>query len=320
MLATAFLSMWISNTAATAIMLPIALFSVTKAGLKPLQSSYAKAVVLGIAFAATIGGIATIVGTPPNGIAVADLAKEGIEVSFLEWMYYGLPFVMIFLPIAWFILIAVYPPEIGKVALEKKGMGWTAERKLVAAIMTLTGFVWVSSFAHGIPDSAVAVAAVIALYAFGLLETGDASKIDWATLLLFGGGLSLGAAIDSSGLGAFLGGILGSLIAGQALFFVLIGVCVFAVIMTLSASNTATAALIVPIVMPLAGIVGAGVKQLAILAAVATSLDFIIPVGTPPSAIAYSSGYISVKDMARAGIWITAAGVLLLALMAWLYW
>lgn len=320
MVVTAFLSMWISNTAATAMMLPIALFAISKSNAKGKDSGYAKAVVLGIAFAATIGGIATIVGTPPNGITVADLSKEGIDISFLGWMYYGLPFVVLFLPIAWLILIRIYPPEIKKVALERKQAGWTNEHKLVIGVLALTVAVWLTSFIHGVSDSAAAIGAVVALSALGLLKSEDVSKIDWATLLLFGGGLALGSVIDSSGLGAYLGSILALAIAGQGVFIIFLGIAVFAVIMTLSASNTATAALLVPIVIPLAASAGVGLRQLAIVAGISTSLDFLFPVGTPPSAIAYSSGLISVKDMFRAGIWITIAGVLLLAALAWLYW
>ncbi|MEW6722087.1 MAG: anion permease, partial [Candidatus Micrarchaeota archaeon] len=121
-------------------------------------------------------------------------------------------------------------------------------------------------------------------------------------------------------LGAVLGGGLGAAAAGQSLPVIYLAVLCFVVVMTLTASNTATAALIVPIMIPLAGALGAGVKELAVLAGIGTSLDFIVPVGTPPSAIAYSSGYIRVKDMVRAGIWITLAGVLLLAGLALLYW
>ncbi|MEW6722627.1 MAG: SLC13 family permease, partial [Candidatus Micrarchaeota archaeon] len=180
MAATAFLSLWISNTAATAMMLPIALIAIKRSGLTP-KSSYAKSVVLGIAFAATIGGIGTIVGTPPNGIAVAGLAEAGIELSFLEWMLFGMPFVILFLPLSWLILIRVFPPEIGKVAAGKEAGEWGAEGKTVAAVLALAVAAWVTSFAHGVPDAAVAVGAVVLLYALGLLDAGDASRIDWGT-------------------------------------------------------------------------------------------------------------------------------------------
>jgi sodium-dependent dicarboxylate transporter 2/3/5 len=320
MIITAFLSFWISNTASTAIMLPIALIAVSHAKLKPLKSSFAKAAVLGIAFAATIGGIGTIVGSPPNAITVADLAHEGITVSFLEWMYYGMPFVVVFLPVAWFILTRVYKPEIKKIRIEKDHGKWSRSQLMILAVGFLTMLAWVTSFSHGVSDSAISIGAVILLYALSLLDTQDVSKIQWPALLLFGGGLSLGVAIDSSGLGAYLGSVFSLLISGQSLFFLFLSVIVFAVILTLSASNTATAALLIPIIIPLARTLGVGIKPLAMIAGMGTSLDFLIPVGTPPSAIAYSSGYITVADMLRAGVFLTVAGIILLAFMAWLYW
>jgi sodium-dependent dicarboxylate transporter 2/3/5 len=320
MLITALLSFLISNTASAAIMLPIALIAVTHAKLKPLKSKFAKAAVLGIAFSATIGGIGTIVGSPPNAITVADLAHEGIEVTFLEWMYYGVPFVIVFLPIAWLILTHIYKPEIKKIKIEKDHGKYTKKQLLIIAVGALTMITWVTSFMHGISDSVVSVGAVVLLFALSLLKTEDISKIQWPALLLFGGGLSLGVAIDASGLGSYLGAIFGSLITGQSLFLLFLSVIVFAVILTLSASNTATAALLIPIIIPLAKTLGVGIKPLAIIAGMGTSLDFLVPVGTPPSAIAYSSGCITVWDMIRAGAFITVAGIILLAFMAWLYW
>jgi sodium-dependent dicarboxylate transporter 2/3/5 len=320
MIITAFLSFWISNTASTAIMIPIALYAIISLKKGHAHSNTCKAVVLGVAFAATIGGIGTIVGTPPNGITVANLAEQGIEVTFLEWMYYGMPFVILFLPVAWFILVKVYKPEIKELRMPKRKGGWTREHEGVIAIGALTMALWVFSFLHGISDSVIALFAVVLLYLFRLLDTGDVSKIEWSALLLFGGGLSLGAAIDSSGFSTYLGGVLGGLVAGQTPFLLFLSIIVFAVVMTLSASNTATAALIVPVVIPLAALMNVDIKELAIIAGMGTSLDFLIPVGTPPSAIAYSTGHVSVKDMARAGIFLTVAGIIVLAFLAWLYW
>jgi sodium-dependent dicarboxylate transporter 2/3/5 len=320
MVITAFLSFWISNTASTAIMLPIILYAITKSKIGADKPNTRKAFVLGVAFAATIGGIGTIVGTPPNGIAVANLAEQGIHVSFLEWMYYAMPFTILFLPVAWFILVNIYKPEVKKVNIPKEKEEWSAEHKKIAAIGGLTAFVWITSFMHGISDSVTAVFAVVLLYLFGLLKKGDVSKIQWSALLLFGGGLSLGAAIDSSGLSLYLSTLFAAVVAGQGYFVILAGVIVFAVLMTLTASNTATAALIVPVMIPLAGMLDIGIKELAIIAAIGTSLDFLVPVGTPPSAIAYSSGYVTVKDMMKVGVVITIAGILLLSVLAWLYW
>jgi sodium-dependent dicarboxylate transporter 2/3/5 len=320
MCVTAFLSLWMANTAATAIMLPITLYVIKKGKLEKLKSNYAKALVLAISFASTIGGIGMIVGTPPNGITVADLAQEGVHVSFLEWSRLAFPFVVIFLPITWAILLFVFPPEVKKVVLDEGSEPYSREQKLVLAVSLLTIAAWVSISVHNVADATVAVCAVVALYALGLLETSDMSKIDWASLLMFGGGLSLGAAIDLSGLGAYLGGLLVGFVTGQATLLLYISVLAFTVILTLSASNTATAALIVPIAIPMARALGAGVKQLGVLAGIGTSLDFILPVGTPPSAISYSTGYITVWDMVKSGLIVTIAGIILLALMAWLYW
>ncbi len=320
MCVTAFLSLWMANTAATAIMLPITLYVIKKGKMEKGKSNYAKALVLAISFASTIGGIGTIVGTPPNGITVADLAEAGVQVSFYEWSYLAMPFVLLFIPITWAILLRVFPPEVKSVEIEKSAEPYTNEQKLVLAVSLMTIALWVSISVHNIADATVAVCAVVALYALGLLETSDMSKIDWASLLMFGGGLSLGAAIEASGLGVYLGGLLVGFVTGQATLLLYISVLAFTVVLTLSASNTATAALIVPIVIPLAKALGVGVKQLGVLGGIGTSLDFILPVGTPPSAISYSTGYISVSDMVKSGLIVTAAGILLLAVMAWLYW
>lgn len=318
MVITAFLSFWISNTASTAIMLPIVVFAITKSKLGTGPTT--KALILGVAFAATIGGIGTIVGTPPNGIAVANLAEHGIEISFLEWMYYAMPFTIIFLPIAWFLLINVYKPEDKKIQLPKRKDEFTKEHKAVLMVGILTMALWITSVMHGISDSVVALFAVFLLYLLRLLDTSDVSRIAWAALLLFGGGLSLGAAIDDSGLSLYLSDIFAGIVGGHGYFVVLASVILFAVLMTLTASNTATAALLVPVMIPLASTLGIGVKELVVIAAIGTSIDFLVPIGTPPSTIAYSSGYITVKDMVRAGIPITIAGTLILATMAWLYW
>ncbi len=320
MIITAFLSFWISNTASTAIMLPIVIYAISKSGLNMRKSNCAKAIVLGVAFAATIGGIGTIVGTPPNGIAVANLAEHGIEMPFLEWMYYAMPFTILFLPVAWFILVNVYKPEIKKIKIERKKEKLTEKHRSLIGIGILTMLLWITSFMHGVSDSVVALFAVVLLYVFRLLDTDDVSKIQWAALILFGGGLSLGAAIDGSGLSLYLSDIFAGIVGGHGYFVILVSVIVFAVLMTLTASNTATAALIVPVMIPLAAILDVGIKELAVIAAIGTSLDFLIPVGTPPSAIAYSTGCITVKDMLRAGIFITIAGIILLSVLAWLYW
>jgi len=318
MASTAFLSLWISNTAAAAIMLPIGIFTISR--MKKPDANYAKAVVLGIAFAASIGGIGTLVGTPPNAIAVADLAEKGITVTFLDWLGYGLPFTLIFLPVSWLLLLVIFPLQAGGITIKGKAMAWKAEQGMVLGVLGIAALCWLTSSIHHIPDAVVAIGAVVLLYVLGLLRGDDVSKIEWPALLLFGGGLALGAAIDSSGFGAYLGNLLGSVLGGQETFGIYLSTIGFTVAMSLGASNTATAALSVPIMISLAASLGIGIKQLAILAGMGASLSFILPIGTPPLTMAYSSGYVTMKDMAKAGIAATLAGALLLAALAWLFW
>ena len=320
MSATAFLSFWVSNTATAAIMMPIAIFAIGSSGVGKRISSFAKATVMGVAFAATIGGMATIVGTPPNAIAVENLAEHGIRISFFDWVYHALPYVCLLVPLTWLILVAIYRPEIKRVTLPQKTEAWTKEQQKTVALGLAIVLLWMTSFYHKVPDSAISVLAVVALYAADILDKEDMGRIDWAILLLVGGGLSLGTSIEASGLASSIGMALTTLVSGQSEFVLFLSVIAFAVIVTAFMSNTSTAALIVPIITALAISIGPMVRELTILAGLASSLNFLTPFGTPPSAMAYSSGHISVLDMLKAGIPITIAAMLLLAALAWLYW
>jgi sodium-dependent dicarboxylate transporter 2/3/5 len=317
MVATAFLSFWISNTATAAIMLPIAISVLAASGAAKKGSSYAKATVIAVGFAATIGGMATLVGTPPNAIAVANLAERSITVSFFDWAYHGLPFVALLIPLAWLVITSIHRPEIKKVKMEQeKKMGGNSAG--VLAIGALTALLWMTSSYHGIPDAVVSVLALVALYVAGLLDRNDIARMDWAILLLVGGSLGLAYGIGVSGLSGYMASALASIVSGQGEIVLLVGVALFTIVVTSFMSNTSTAALVVPIVaaMPLGG----SVRELVILAGMASSLNFLTPAGTPPSAMAYSSGYITVWDMVKPGVVITIIAVLLLVFLAWLYW
>ncbi|MBU0662484.1 MAG: DASS family sodium-coupled anion symporter [Candidatus Diapherotrites archaeon] len=320
MVVSAFMSMWMSNTASTAIMLPIVIFILAKNGLKPLKSNYGKALILGVAYAATIGGIATLVGSPPNPIAASFLREQGIAMGFTEWMAYGLPFVILFLPIAWFVLKKMFPAEKGHIKIEKTTTKFSAEMKIVLGVFALTVLLWLTTGIHGVASSMVSIVPIILLYVLGLINTADFSKINWAALILIGGGLSLGSALQASGLDLFVAGIMQSVMAGHGFFIVALIVIGFAILLTMIASNTAAAALMIPMMIPLAPLLGIDVKILVMLAAIGVSLDFIVPVGTPPSAIAYSSGYIKTKDMAIAGTALAILGAVLLAALAAFTW
>lgn len=320
MLVTAFLSMWMTNTATTALILPIAIVILTKTGLEPLKSNYSKAVVLGIAFAATIGGIGTLIGSTPNPMAQEFLAKEGIALNFFDWMLYAMPLVVIMLPIAWFVLLKFFKPEVNELKIESFSKELDKNQKKVLSVFLVTVFLWLTTPFHGFSSSLVSVVPILLLYLTNLLNVDDFSKINWAALVLFGGGLSLGLAIQVTGLDTIFAVLFESFALGQPYFLILLSVVVASILMTLVSSNTATAAVMIPISIPLAAALGINPSLMAVLVAIGVSLDFIVPVGTPPSTIAYSSGYVRVKDMALSGTVIALIGVLVLTCMAVFYW
>jgi len=320
MIVAAFLSMWMSNTATTAVMIPIALVVLRKNGLKPLKSSYGKAVVLGIAYAATLGGLSTIVGTTPNAIAVKFLADEGITVTFASWMAHALPIVIIMVPIVWMLLSFMYKPEIKKLKVRKHTTKLLKQQKLVLGVFATTVLLWLTTEIHGLSSSMVALVPVFLVYILSLYNVEDFGKIHWDILVLIGGGLSLGMAMSESGLNIVIADLIQTYIAGHTLIVMFFLIAIFCIAMTLFSSNTGTAAFVIPIMIPLALSLGIDLKSLVILAGIAVSLDFIVPIGTPPNAIAYSSGYVRVKDMVKAGVIISTIGAIVLSTNAWLFW
>jgi sodium-dependent dicarboxylate transporter 2/3/5 len=316
MFATAFLSMWISNTASTAIMIPIALGIVMKSGSR--MTSFTKSMVLGVAFAANIGGMGTIIGSPPNAITVSNLQTlAGIEVSFFGWMIQALPVVIVLIPVAWFILTLIYPPERGHIKHKTHGMGALGfDQKLFMAIFIGTVALWFTTQIHGMSSSLVGVLSVIVLFAVGLLKKSDLGKINWDILILFGGGLVLGSAMFSTGLSAYFADILAGNLLGLPSVVIILALASFSIVLGALASNTVTAAIVVPVVLPLASILGLSPQTIAMVCGLAVSLDFLLPVGTPPNAMAYATGKITVPEMLKAGILITVISVLVLTLFA----
>jgi len=319
MIATTFLSMWMSNTATAAVMMPIVLIVLIDSKLKP-GSSYAKAAVLGVAFAATIGGLGTIVGTTPNAMAVKFLANQGITISFFDWIYHALPFSFIFLFISWFILTKIYKPEIKQIHVKKYSTKLSNHQKKTLAIFILTAFLWLTSEIHKISISLIALIPIFLFYILKMFNAEDFEKFHWDILILVGGGLSLGFAVSSSGLNIIIADVMKNIIGGNPLLIILFLVSIFCIGMTIFTSNTGTAAFIIPTVIPLANLLGIDAKILVILAGMSVSLDFLVPVGTPPNAIAYSTGYIHVKDMVKVGLVLVLIASLLLSFLAWLYW
>ena len=317
---TAFLSMWMSNTASAAIMIPIAIIVLKENGLFRRESGFARGVVLSVAYAATIGGIGSLVGSPPNAIAARYLGERGVELDFLGWMLTTIPFVLLALLFSWAMLHLFNRPEIDRISFCYEAKPLDRAQKIVLLVFALTVAGWLTTGQTGLSSSTVALIPVIALFASGLLDDRDLASISWPTLLLFGGGLSLGSAVGSVGIDVWLASLVQSAIAGIPLFLALSGLVFLGILVTMVASNTASAAILIPLMLPLSDGIGIDVKSIAMLIAIGVSLDFMMPVGTPPSAIAYSTGVVNVRQMIQNGFRVNiGTGLILVTLYYFFY-
>lgn len=320
MVVTAFLSMWMSNTASAAIMIPIAIIVLKENHLFHEQSRFARGAVLAVAYAATIGGIGSLVGSPPNAIAARYLGERGVTLDFVGWMLRALPFVVLALLFTWLLLFLFNRPEIGRIRFTFTPRRLERPQKLIFAVFLLTVIGWLTTGWTGLSASTIALIPIIALFAFGLLDETDLGAISWPTLLLFGGGLSLGSAVSQVGIDAWLAGQMQASIAGIPLLLALTAMVFFGILVTMVASNTASAAILIPLMLPLSAVLGIDPESIAMLIAIGVSLDFMMPVGTPPSAIAYSTGVVSVRDMIRNGFMVNiGTGLILVTLFYFVY-
>ena len=315
MLVTAFLSMWMSNTASAAIMIPISIIVLKENGLFHEHSRFARGVVLAVAYAATIGGIGSLVGSPPNAIAAKYLHESNVTLDFVEWMLKALPFVVLALLFTWLLLSLFNKPEIDRIRFTYHERKLDRSQKLIFIIFLITVTGWLTTKFTGLSAATVALVPVIGLFALRLLDVGDLAKISWPTLLLFGGGLSLGSAVNEVGIDSWLAGLVQDSITGIPLFAVLLMLVFFGIGVTMVASNTASAAILIPLMLPLAGDLGLDLKSMAMLIAIGVSLDFMMPVGTPPSAIAYSTGVVNVRQMIKNGFLVNLGTGLILVLL-----
>lgn len=311
MCTTAFLSMWISNTASTVVMIPIALGIVAKVGRR--MTEFAKAMVLGVAFSANIGGIGTIIGSPPNAIAVAQLAEfTGSEITFLGWMLHAIPLVLVLIPVSWGLLMWMFPFTQRAITTTRRVPALTREQKLFIGVFCATVALWLTTRVHGLSSSLIALLGALALFFVSLLDASDLKEINYGVLLLFGGGLVLGKAMFSTGVSSYFATLLGTSLANAPLFLVLASIAIASILFGALASNTATAAVLIPVLLPLAGMVSLSPKLFALLGGIAVSLDFLLPVGTPPNAIAYATETITIRDMLKAGSILTICAVIAL--------
>lgn len=360
MLATAALSAFVSNTATTAMMLPIALSVIAlvqgnsssseKADVDktsfPHQSdsNFATCMLLGLAYSASIGGLATIIGTPTNALAVGFIRETlGREIGFVEWLLIGLPVTVVFLPIVWFLLTRVIYPihrqhiEGGRelIRSELAELGPTKRGEWITlAVFVCTALCWISrpwltklelhfgGEAYrplaGLTDTGIAVAAAFALFVIPVnirrreftMDWPTAQKLPWGILLLFGGGLSLAAAVQTNGVANFIGSQTSHL-AGMPPIVLVLAVTTLVIFMTELTSNTPTTATLLPVLAALAFSLDVSPYLLIVPATLSATCAFMMPVATPPNAIVFGSGHLTIPQMIKAGWWLNLVGIVL---------
>jgi sodium-dependent dicarboxylate transporter 2/3/5 len=320
-IATAALSLWMSNTATTAIMIPLVLGILARSGNGACHPGNARFLLLGTAYAASIGGLGTLVGTPPNGIAA-----DKLGISFTGWLRFGMPAVLVLLPLMALVLKFACKPVRTTFSLpERRRLDWTAGRRITLAIFAATGLCWICGgwlaprlgIAHSF-DTLVALAAVFALVATRVvtwkqIEAGT----EWGVLLLFGGGIVLSSVLDKTGTSLFLARGIVSLVDGWPVVLVIAASLAFVIALGEFSSNTATAALMVPVFYSVARELGIEPAKLVIPLALASSCGFMLPVATPPNAIVFATGRIPHREMLRAGAGLDLLCLVVVTLLAW---
>ncbi|CBG40326.1 DASS family sodium-coupled anion symporter [Helicobacter mustelae] len=330
-LTTAFLSMWMSNTAIAAMMLPLAIGILSKVDSSKDRNTFVF-VLLGVAYSASIGGMGTLVGTPPNAIVASNL-----HISFSEWLYFGIPIVLLFMPLMMAVLYIVLRPKLNhKIDFDSQSIPpmdrkktitlgififialcWTFSKPLNSLLSPLLGLGKnVANF-----DSVIALIGVALVCIFRLIEWKQASdRTDWGVLLLFGGGLTLSVVLKDSGASKVMAESVVWMIEGKSLFIIGIIVAFFVVFLTEFTSNTASAALLVPLFISIAQALGAPPLGLALIVGFAASCAFMLPVATPPNAVVYGTGYIRQNEMIRVGIYLNIFCAIILGSIAYSFW
>lgn len=343
---TALISMWISNTASTIMMIPIAMSLVSEIAKdeEKQHQGFLLCLILGIAYSASIGGLGTIIGTPPNLFVVSYMNQEyGIDISFFDWMMFGIPVVIVMTTLAWWVLTKwAYPfnmqgEKISKAMIiaELERMGKLTEpEKRISYVFLLVATAWIVrvpmqqnfEILMWLNDAMIAVGGAVLMFMIpsghkhekgtALLDWESASKIPWGVLILFGGGLSLASAIKDSGLATWIGAGLSGL-PDLDLIFMILSLVLLVIFLTELTSNTATTATLLPILGVLA--VTSGIDPMLLFAptALAASCAFMLPVATAPNAVVYSTGKVTISQMARAGFKLNLVAIVVVTVMSY---
>ncbi len=347
MIASAALSMWMTNTSTTMMLLPIALSVVAVITAEVEEAAdrrnFAVTLLLGVAYGATIGGVATLVGTPPNAFLAGFMEENyGVRIHFAQWMLVGLPVTVIMLPLGWvFLTRVIYPVRFegtetvrAHLSTMRSELGVISKpEKRVAIVFVLVAFSWMFrsvisdvTGVKGLSDAGIAMAGAVSLFLIPsgasegpmLMNWERMTKLPWGILLLFGGGLSLAGAVSGSGLAQWLGDSLAPL-GAFGLPVLVIAAVALVIFLTELTSNLATTATFLPVVAAIAVEVGQAPIALTVPVALAASCAFMLPIATPPNAIVYGSEMITIPQMARAGLALNLIGIILLSMIAlWL--
>ena len=319
---TAFLSMWISNTATTAMMLPLAMGMMSHLDPEKDRKTFVF-VLLGIAYASSVGGLGSLVGSPPNAIAA-----KALGLDFRGWMNYGLPMMLALMPLVLFSMYVVLRPDFSrKVDIgDGEPIPWNLPRLLTLLVFIVTAIAWIlgaqikTTFGIDSPDTVVALAAAVTVVVLGLVTWRDvAANTDWGVLLLFGGGIALSSLLDKSGASLALGQALASQFVTTHPFIVILAVAAFIIMLTEFTSNTASAALLVPVFASIATQLNLPKEALVMVIGIGASCAFMLPVATPPNAIVFGTGLIKQREMMQVGMLLNVLCIILVTLWAYFF-
>lgn len=341
MAATMALGMWVSNTATAVMMLPVALSVASLLGDEGEDGKrFSLALLLAVAYAASIGGITTLIGSPPNAIVAGLMSQTyGYDITFARWMMVGIPVAIVMLVLCWLLLtrVAIRLPrtevkgahELIAAELERLGP-WRSAEKRVAVVFVATALAWVFRSAletvlPGLSDAAISIACALALFLVpagggrkgALMDWDTAKNLPWGVLLLFGGGLALAAGVTQTGVDVWIGERLGEATVGLPLIAVVFLVVLVVLFLTEFMSNTATAAAFVPLVAALAISLGQNPLILAIPATFAAGMAFMLPVATPPNALVFGTGHVPIREMAKKGLWLNLVALAIVSTLAY---